>query len=192
MRLTLLKEQGLWQLSDMEEVHVELLRQASDDASMTDSPEGRQRLLPMPVPQDQALREGEFLEDWSEFVTDELETQFAEDVGTLLSDLDAVELHHIEEEDPEPIEPRFLLKVPLDHVSAWFSCLNQARIALDQKYQLHPDGEHLQLQLDSAPVAEDGGVLHERLAAYMRYEYFALIQEWLVRQVMVEGEGEGG
>ncbi|TLD72215.1 DUF2017 family protein [Phragmitibacter flavus] len=180
MRLTLLKEQELWQLSDMEEVHVELLRQAADDASMTDCPEGRQRLFPSPVPQDQRLREGEFLEDWNEYVTGELDTQFAEDVGTLLADLDGVEIHHTADE--EPIDPRYLVKVPLDHAGAWFSSLNQARLMLDLKYALHPDGEHLQLQLDAG--LDEGETLHERLAAYMRYEFFALIQEWLVRQVM--------
>jgi hypothetical protein len=182
MRLTLLKDQDLWQLSDMDEVHVELLRQAADDASMTDCPEGRQRLFPSPVAEDQQLREGEFLEDWSEFVTGELDTQFAEDVGTLLADLDGVEMLHAVDEETMPLDSRYLVRVPLEHASAWFSTLNQARLMLDTKYQLHPDGEHLQLQLDHS--IDEGGTLHERLAAYMRYEFYALIQEWLVQQIM--------
>ena len=182
MRLTLLKEQGLWQLSDMEEVHVELLRQAADDASMTDFPEGRQRLFQKPVPEKDVLPEGEFLEDWNEYVTEEMENQFAEDVGTLLADLDNTDVHHSAEE--EPVEPRFLVKVPMEHASAWFSALNQARLMLDQRFNLHPDGQHLELELNS----EEPGFIpqHERLAAYMRYEFYALIQEWLVRQVMAQ------
>lgn len=179
MRLTLHKESGVWLLSDMEEVHVQLLRQAGEDASMTDCPEGRERLFPSPVPKEQRLREGEFLEDWGEYVTDELDTQFAEDVGTLLADLDGVERHQGVEEDGEP---RFLVRVALDHGQAWFSALNQARLMLDLKYQLHPDGATLELELSSD--LGKGIPPHERLAAYMRYEFYALIQEWLVRQVM--------
>lgn len=179
MRLSVQKTSGTWQLGDMEEIHVQLLRQASEDASMTDCPEGRARLVPSPVaPQDQ-LREGEFLEDWSEFVTEDLENQFAEDVGTLLTDLDAVESYTLED---DPDEERFRVKVPMDHGMAWFSTLNQARLMLDQRFVLHPHGQEFEPHPD--PESIKGIDFSDRFTAYMRYEFYAVLQEWLVKEVL--------
>lgn len=179
MRLSIQKATGTWQLADMEDIHVQLLRQATEDASMTDCLEGRSRLCPSPVAAKDEVREGEFLEDWTEFVAGELETQFAEDVGTLLTDLDAMESHPVED---EPGESRHRLTVPLDHGMAWFSTLNQARLMLDQRYRLHPNGQ----EFDPHPPEEQipGIDPSERFTVYMRYEFYAVLQEWLVKEVL--------
>lgn len=179
MRLSLNSEENKWVLSGMEEVHVQLLRQAAEDASMTDCPEGRKRLFPSPVAEDQTIQEGEFLEDWSEYVTDELDNQFAEDVGTLLTDLDAIQVLPNGEDHTEPL---YTLELPMERAGAWFSALNQARLMLDTKFNLHPNGEEFDVDLPAD--LEDDSLPHERLAAYMRYEFFALIQEWIVRHAM--------
>lgn len=179
MRLSIQKEEGTWQLAGMEEIHVQLLRQAAEDASMTDCPEGRARLVPKPVPPQEELREGEFLEDWNEFVAGELETQFAGDVGTLLTDLDALESYALPD---EPEELLYRVVIPLEHGVAWFSTLNQARLMLDQKFQLHPQGQEFDPHPDLDLVV--GVDLADRFTAYMRYEFYAVIQEWLVREVM--------
>jgi hypothetical protein len=180
MRLSLQKEKGVWRISDLDETHLDLIRQASEDASIGDSPEGRARLFPSPVAKKEELREGEFLEDWNDFVTDDLETQFAGDVGVVLADLDSAVPQRSTKEMPER---RLRLDVPLEHAQAWFSALNQARLMLDQKYKLHPEGEN-----EFAPVLreEDGSGLdmQERLDVYMRYEFYAALQEWLVRHAM--------
>lgn len=180
MRLNVLKEKGLWRISDLDEVHIQLIRQAADDASIGDSPEGRARLFPQPVSQKDEIREGEFLEDWNEFVTEDLETQFASDVGVVLSDLDnAVPQRSTKESTKRSLR----LDIPLEHASAWFSTLNQARLILDQKYKLHPDGDG-----DFEPVLREGEEgdldMHERLEVFMRYEFYAAMQEWLVRHTM--------
>src|SRR3954471_19143372 len=122
MRLSLQKEKGVWRISDIDDTHLELIRQAAEDASIGDSPEGRARLFPLPVPKKDELREGEFLEDWTDFVTDDLETNFAGDVGTVLSDLDSAAPQRTTRE----AERRLRLDVPLEHAQAWFSALNQA------------------------------------------------------------------
>ncbi len=180
MRLIVQKEKGIWRISDLDEEHIELIRQAAEDASIGDSPEGRARLFPRPVSEKDELREGEFLEDWTEFVTDDLETQFASDVGVILDDLDNAVPQRSTKENAEP---RLRLDVPLDHAGAWFSALNQARLMLDQKYKLHPDGDG-----EFVPVLkeeEDSGIdMHERLEVFMRYEFYAALQEWLVRHAM--------
>lgn len=180
MRLTVLKEKNIWRISDLDETHLDLIRQAAEDASIGDSPEGRERLFPSPVPKKDELREGEFLEDWNEFVADDLETQFAGDVGTVLADLDnAIP----QRSTKETAERRLRLDVPLEHASAWFSALNQARLMLDQKFKLHPEGDG-----DFEPVLKEehdpGLDMHERLEVFMRYEFYAALQEWLVRHAM--------
>lgn len=179
MRLSVQKTTGTWQLGDMEDIHVTLLRQAAEDASMTDCPEGRARLVPSPVAARDELREGEFLEDWSEFVTEDLENQFAEDVGTLLADLDGLESFTVED---EPDEQRYRVSIPLEHAMAWFSALNQARLMLDQRFLLHPGGQEFDPHPD--PDIVKGLDFSERFTAYMRYEFYAVVQEWLVREVL--------
>jgi hypothetical protein len=179
MRLSLKPGSSEWQISEMDDVHLMLLRQAGDDASMTDCEEGRSRLFPSPVAKKEELPEGEFLEDWAEYVTEELDTQFAEDVGILLDDLDAAERQ--KDVDSEHAT-YFLLKVPVEHGDAWFSALNQARLMLDIKFKLHPEGREFEPE-ESAEVLGEVN-LHERLSAYMRYEFYAFVQEWLVRHVL--------
>lgn len=175
MRLSIHKKEGHWRLSDMEEIHVQLLRQAADDAGLKDDREGQARLYPLPVSSKDQLGEGEFLEDWKEYVVDELNTQFASDVGTLLADMDALET---EKEEPEM---KYRLTVPLEHGNAWFSTLNQARLLLDQQYVLHPGGEEFEPDTDAAMIGDVDPA--QRFAAYMRYEFYAVIQEWLVKHV---------
>ncbi len=179
MRLSIHKEEALWRLSDMEEVHVQLLRQSADDASSKDSHEGPPRLFPLPVSPKEALREGEFLEDWKEYVTEELNIQFASDVGILLDDIDALEIYSSEE---TKMEIRYRLSIPLDHGGAWFSALNQARLQLDQQYVLHPNGE--EFEPDAGPEFIGTVDPGQRFVAYLRYDFYTNIQEWIVRNIL--------
>lgn len=179
MRLSIHKKEGHWRLSDMEEIHVQLLRQAADDASLKDDKEGQPRLYPLPVSSKDLLCEGEFLEDWKEYVTDELQTQFASDVGILLDDMDALETDDAEKKESEL---KYALTVPLEHGNAWFSALNQARLLLDQQYVLHPEGGEFEPDADAALVGDVDPA--QRFAAYMRYEFYAVIQEWLVKHAL--------
>ncbi len=179
MRLTLQKERESWRLSDLDAFHLNLLRQVAEDASISDEA-SHKRLFPPPIRIAADDEDDEFLDDWKDFVSAELENQFAGDVGTVLADLDNIRPHR---GNKEVQEPRHLLDVPLEHARAWFSALNQARLMLDQKYNLHPGGENeFRLFLSDE---ESGGVdLKERLAVYMRYEFYAAIQEWLVQRAM--------
>jgi hypothetical protein len=179
MRITLQKERESWRLSDLDAFHLNLLRQVAEDASIGDEA-SHKRLYPSPIRMAEDDEDDEFLNDWKDFVADELENQFAGDVGTVLADLDNIRPHR---STKEMLEPRHLLDVPLDHARAWFSALNQARLMLDQKFNLHPGGENeFRLFLSEE---ESGGVdVKDRLAVYMRYEFYAAIQEWLVQRAM--------
>lgn len=179
MRLSLQKERESWRLSDLDAFHLNLLRRIADDASVDDAA-GRTRLFPSPIVTPSDAADDEFIEDWKDFVADELENQFAGDVGTVLSDLDNIRPHR---GNKDGAEPRHMLDVPLDHARSWFSALNQARLMLDQKYNLHPgSGNDFQLFLSEADA--QGVDLKERLSVYMRYEFYAAIQEWLVQRAM--------
>lgn len=178
MRLSLQKNTDRWRLSEMQEVHVELLRLAADDASMNDCPGARERLLQPPVRGRDAVEHEEIVNDWEELVTPELEMKLAGDVGLFLSDLDSIS--KMRTKDPAAA-PNFRLDVPLEHVSAWFSTLNQARLLLDLKYKLHdPADAPEETVIQETPPTEDPA----RLLVMMRYELYSWIQEWLVRNAM--------
>ena len=177
MRLSLQRSTGCWRLGEMQEIHLDFLRLAADDASMSDCPGGRERLYPQPLTGKEELLEEKFNEEWNEFVASELEMQFAGDVGVFLSDLDSV----------QPVRrtgdaaPRlFRLDVPLAHGQAWFSTLNQARLLLDLKHGLHGPMD-APGETEAKTRTEDD---HGRLLVLMRYEFYAWIQEWLVRNVL--------
>jgi hypothetical protein len=183
MRLSLQKNAGRWRLGEMQDVHVQLLRLAAEDASMTDCPGSRERLLQPPLRGRDAFENEQFVDDWDELVTPELEVKLAGDVGHFLSDLDAIAA--VKSKDPSAPET-YRLDVPLEHANAWFSTLNQARLLLDLKYKLHEPADALEEQDSAQPVPADEDPA--RLLVLMRYELYAWIQEWLVRNVM-EGQG---
>ena len=178
MRISLKKETGRWRLSEMEKTHVEFLRLAAEDASMTDCPGGRERLLQPPLRGVEAEADPEFIKDWDEFVTPELEMKFAGDVGVFMSDLDSIK--KMRRREPADSQT-YRLDVPLDHAGAWFSTLNQARLLLDLKHKLHEPEDAPEENVIQETFAPDAP---GRFLAMMRYEMFAWIQEWLVRNVM--------
>lgn len=182
MRLSLQKKSGTWSLSEVDKLHLELLRQAAEDANTTEFPQGRERLLPPPLQEMDAIQEPEFLEDWKEFVADEIETQFTSDVGTLLADLEDVESYTTDESGETTL---YQLTLPTEHGERWFSALNQARILLDLKYKFHDEND--EFVADLPPEGNESLDLEERLAAYLRYDFFCNIQEWLVRNVLSFG-----
>ncbi len=179
MRLSLQKSTGRWRLGEMQEIHLDFLRMAADDASMGDCPGGRERLFPPPLAGAEELLDAEFNDEWKELIAPEMEMQFAGDVGVFLSDLDsvrpvrktgdaAVKLHRLD--------------VPLAHGRAWFSTLNQARLLLDLKYHLHDPKD----APEETGIREQAGETDDprRLLVLMRYEFYSWIQEWLVRNVL--------
>jgi hypothetical protein len=179
MRLSLQKNTGHWRLAEMQEIHLDFLRMAADDASMGDCPGGRERLFPPPLTGKDELLDEEFNDDWKDLIAPELEVQFAGAVGTLLSDLDS--LQRVKKTGSAAVK-LYRLDVPLAHGQAWFSALNQARILLDLKYKLHDPKD----APEEPALREESGETDAaaRLLVLMRYEFYAWIQEWLVRNVL--------
>jgi hypothetical protein len=179
MRLTLHKEKGFWRAGEVQEIQLDFLRMAADDAALGDFPEGRERLYPSPMAAKDAAREEEFLNDWHEYVGSDLEMQFAGDVGTFLSDIDEAKKYGL---SPDSEENLFRLDIPIEHGQAWFSTLNQARLMLDLKHKLHTAEQPL--DEDVVREIQGSGDDASRIFVLMRYEFYSWIQEWLVQHVL--------
>jgi hypothetical protein len=180
MRITLQRKTGKWTLSGMDEFHLALLRKVAADVSYSQSPEGRARLFPKPLSEEEALSEEEFMEDWKEFVVEDMEDKFTADVRTLLSDLEQVKPQQRKDE-VETASPQ-RLTLPLENAPAWFSALNQARLMLELRHKFHD--EHDQFVADPQNGALTEEALQERFVAFLRYEFFCMIQEWIVRHAL--------
>jgi hypothetical protein len=179
MQLSVHKDEGLWRMSGLAAAHLHLFRQAADDATLTDSPAERERLFPPPV--ENSAEEAEFAADWREFVADDLEMRFASDVGAVLADLDQAR------PDGAIGEVRlFALDLPLEHAQAWFSTLNQARLLMDCRFRLHdPANQAIIESGDPSDADAEATARNEQmLAAWFRYELYAAVQEWIVRNVL--------
>ncbi len=179
MRLTVIKEEGIWRLSEIREFHFDFMRMAADDASLGDFPEGRKRLYPPPLAAKEAYQEEEFIGDWKEYVSSDLEMQFASDVGTFLSDLDEAQMTGTSEETGERL---FLVNIPLDHASAWYSTFNHARLMLDQKHHIHPDDNLADEDLFRAAASWEENP--SRIFVLMRYSLYEYLQDWMVTHVL--------
>jgi Domain of unknown function (DUF2017) len=179
MRLSLQKNAGQWRLGEMQKIHLDFLKLAADDASMSDCPGGRERLFPKPLSGKDEWIDDEFNEEWKEMMAPELEMQFAGDVGIFLADLDSVQSDKGKGGVAASI---YRLDVPAAHGQAWFSTLNQARLLLDLKYKLHDprDAPGETAAPESFATSDDPA----RIFVLMRYEFYAWIQEWLVRNVL--------
>ena len=181
MNPSLNSESHTWDLNEMEEVHLTILKQAVDDIAYGQTEDGRRRLFPHPLGEEESFLEEEFLEDWREFVSDELEERFGADVKLFLDDLAKAQSEEVELEDGEKIQ-LFHLSLPMDHGPSWFSTLNQARLMMDQKWKFHNENDQFVPFLTPAVLGDLNP--QERFAAYLRYDVYCMIQEWLVKNVL--------
>lgn len=180
MRITLQRKTGKWTLSGMDEFHLALLRKVAADVSYSQSPEGRARLFPTPLSDEESFSEEEFLADWKEFVVDDMEDKFTADVRTLLSDLEKVKPQ--QRKDEVETAPQQRLTLPLENAPAWFSALNQARLMLELRHKFHDERDQFVSDAKDGSLTEEA--LQERFVAYLRYEFFCMIQEWIVRHAL--------
>jgi len=92
-------------------------------------------------------------------------------------------VEEVPEPDPaktdETISQLKRLRVPLDHTEAWYSVLNQARILMNEEFDLAQSDDRLLLQSQS-----EENVDQERLILLAQYELYSVIQSILVENVM--------
>ncbi|MBP9224337.1 MAG: hypothetical protein KBF76_10740 [Verrucomicrobiales bacterium] len=164
----------------------------------------RDRLFPSPLAPDVVADANtiEQIEDWDELIRPELEETFASARHIVEEDLKrfrqmpaadlATEIHfhgEVEEYDDEFREEMefipsdetdfYRVEVPLEHTEAWYSTLNQARILMNEEFNIANSEERF--------IARSGGIegLDEVLMVLIaQYELYSVVQSILVENIM--------
>ena len=144
-------------LSGMDEFLGSLMRDIPLLGTPSSGSEGR--LFPDPT----GGREAEADADWREFVRPELEDHFA-----LNRDVVEEDLQKLRDSKSGGLE----VEIPRAHLPQWIHALNQARLALNARYDL---GER-ELEEDTEVSGEEGLVL-------FRIQFYGLLQEWMLSLV---------
>ena len=71
------------------------------------------------------------------------------------------------------------LRVPIEHTESWFSVLNQARLMMNEEFDLAESDDRLLLQFQDAENADQ-----DHLMLLAQYEIYSVIQSILVENVM--------
>ncbi len=165
-------EDGSVRIESLFPLHVAALVEVPE---LLDKPEGDVRRRLFPEPSDDAKQKDE----WDRLVRPELFALLASAREILVRDLRALE-------PAEPLGgvPRWNVSVPAQHVNAWISALNAARLALgaahgvESEQDLHPDLEE-----------KDGKIeLDERTFAVVKINVLADLQALLILDGLPEGE----
>ena len=163
-----------WILEEIGAVEFQLLSDIPKAADPGDSESAQDRLFPPPI-RNPGSDEAEFLREWNAYVTDDLITQFSQDLATLSSDLRRAEVVG-EDEDGDPIRR---LEVPVSHAQQWFSSLNQARLVMGDVHDLYDDDGSVRPRENEA-----FSDFHHRWRVYDRSNFYAIIQEWLISRIL--------
>jgi len=148
----------------------------------------RDRLFPSPLANDTLADEASLAEidDWNSFVRPDLDEGFADARAVVQVDLDSVESFPADAIlEPEQIEfaggEKELRRVvvPLENTEAWYSALNQARLLMNEEYDLTDGGDRFMLEMQG-PDAVD----QDRMLLLAQYEMYSVIQSILVENVM--------
>lgn len=195
MRFLLSEEQ--WALDSLFPGEWEWIRMLPRLASGRDfRPSSRERLFPSPLAPEVLANVGTIsqMEDWEELVRPELEEDFASARAVVESDLSRCEVYQFgdadEEEDegdpwldelgiPAELPDLRRVVVPYDHTEAWYSTLNQARLLMNEEYDLAAAEER---QIAKALGPEVVG--SDRLLLIAQYELYSVVQSILVENVM--------
>lgn len=196
MRFLLSEEQ--WALDSLFPGEWEWIRMLPHLASGRDfRPSSRERLFPSPLAPEVLANVGTIsqMEDWEELVRPELEEDFASARAVVESDLSRCEVYQFgdaDEDEDEPWREEFeelgipvelpelrRVVVPYDHTEAWYSTLNQARLLMNEEYDLAAAEER---QIAKALGPEVVG--SDRILLIAQYELYSVVQSILVENVM--------
>lgn len=101
-------------------------------------------------------------EDWQEFVVPDLRESFADDLHHVSAAIETASAFPTDDESP--------IWIAREHAPTWYSALNQARLAMEEKYQFGQDPEFDPVNL--SPV---------RSEALMRNYFYCDLQSFLLK-----------
>ena len=209
-----------WALEAIGDLEWMFLERLPGMAAGEDLPtEQKRRILPDPIAADAVTDDEEAQElrsDWDEFVRPELSLAFADARERVAKDLTAmteskadsfVSGDDDEEEDDEagtgvPSDPDatyFRLEVPGQHSELWYNTLNQARLLMNEVYDLANSEQSLFEQMLHRQMAEEEGEGDDEsgdekddaaapegmlLMLLAQYQFYGFIQNFLVERIM--------
>lgn len=162
-------EEQVWILDEIGEVEWFMLFQLPECADFSRSAKGRRRILP-DVSDDE-----EVAEDWREYVQPELETRFRDEINLVAADLRKAE----ELAKKGRAGGLYRLKVPVEHAQTWYSVLNQARLILNEDYEIAQTERGL-MTGEELPTAID----EQKWLIMVQYRVYGAIQEFLLTYLM--------
>ncbi len=198
-----------WALEAIGDLEWLFLERLPGTASGEELPEEqKRRILPDPIVSDDedggAAEEAEFMEDWNEYVRPELNVAFTEarqqvsdDLATVTRNFSAEAMVEVGEEP----QKNFRLEVDGEHSENWYSTLNQARLLMNEVYDLAESEAELYAKMateddDGEGEGEEGtddaddiveedsepdGMLWLLLA---QYQFYSFIQGFLLERVI--------
>lgn len=209
-----------WALEAIGDLEWMFLERLPGMAAGDDLPtEQKRRLLPDPIAADALSDDEEAQElcsDWDEFVKPELNLAFADARELVAKDLTAMTestadpfVSDDKEDDDEegtgvpsdPDETYFRLEVPGEHSELWYNTLNQARLLMNEVYDLANSERTLFEQMLQRQMAEEEGegegddesgdekddaAAPEGMLLMLlaQYQFYGFIQNFLVERIM--------
>lgn len=160
------------------------------------SESARARLFPSPLAPEVLADESTLtqIEDWEELIRPELADTFAKARSLVERDLSMSEVLSPEDLDDDSLRADFeaaglpahlpemhRVTVPYEHTEAWYSTLNQARLLMNEEYDLAAsEDRHL------AKTQGPNAINQDRLLLIAQYELYSVLQSILVENVMAD------
>ena len=104
-------------------------------------------------------------EDWREFVVPDLRESFADDLNQIQAAIESAAAF--------PKNGASQIWISRDDAFSWYGALNQARLALEERYRFGPDPE--------SDPSNHQPVLHEAL---LRSQFYCALQSFLLRHAL--------
>jgi hypothetical protein len=104
-------------------------------------------------------------EDWREFVVPDLRESFADDLNQIQAAIESAAA--IPKDGASPIW------ITRDDAFSWYGALNQARLALEEKYGFGPD-----------PESDPSNLQPVRHEALLRSQFYCALQSFLLRHAL--------
>lgn len=188
--------EDFWVLDALSPAEWQLIRELPEVAAGTRFGEKtRERLFPSPLSDEVIADESTLsqIEDWDELIRPELEESFARARFIVEKDLRSArtvpfsEIIDGELSDDEleeagftmPTHELYRVDVPHEHTEPWYSTLNQARLLMNEEYDLADAEERMLLRSLGAAAMDE-----ERMILFAQYELYSVVQSILVENLM--------
>ena len=190
--------EDFWVLDALSPAEWQLIHELPEIAAGTRyGDKARERLFPSPLSEEVIADESTLsqIEDWDELIRPELEESFAlarfiveKDLRNVRSvpfeaviPLDSTQAELDEVEFELPAQQFYRVDVPHEHTEPWYSTLNQARLLMNEEYDLADAEERMLIRSLGAGSIDEG-----RMLLFAQYELFSVVQSILVENLMGE------